>query len=228
MPTIDRAPDVPAPVTVITCAECCTNPFSARPDGRFHCPCGSVITPRDLDLESDERWGMTPSGLLAYTTAPVVALRRYRDARALMDDRGVWGPELEAAHAEYRTALAELDAARALGLAFPENTPVEIGRVYIAAVINPDGSYGGGNPSALGWDCSICAPRAIDPSRQERHPCRNPRGHAISTVNGWTRTAHRRATHTYRALSPLAPDLPTAHERAAAMVKPRPTATVPA
>lgn len=228
MPTITLAPELPDPVTVIICSDCGTNHFAVRPDGRFHCPCGHVITPRALDLESDERWCMTPAGLLAYVTAPVVALRRYRDARAVMDDRGVWGYELVAAHAEFRTALAELDAGRAMGLELPHDIPVEIGRVYIAAVINADGSYGGGNPSALGWDCRICAPRAIDPSRQESHPCRNPRGHAWSTVNGWTRTADRRATHTYEALSPLAPDLPTARERAAAMVKSRQAATVPA
>lgn len=228
MPTITPALAVPAPVTVITCAECCTNPFSAGPDGRFHCPCGSVITPRDLDLESDDRWGMTPAGLLAYVTAPVVALRRYRDARAVMDDRGAWGYELEAAHDEYRTALAELDAARALGLSFPENTPVEIGRVYFAAVINPDGTYGGGNPHALGWPCTVCAPRATDPSRQESHPCRNPRGHAWSTVNDWQRHADRRRTHKYDVLSPLAPDLPTARERAAEMLTRRTAAAVPA
>ncbi|MFI5859290.1 hypothetical protein [Streptomyces parvulus] len=227
MPAIDRAPELPELVTVIVCAECCTNHFAVGADGRFHCPCGSVITPRDLVLDPDERWCITPAGLLAYVTAPVVALDRYREARAVMEDPTLWGWE-KAAHAEYRRALAELDAARAMGLPLPENAPVEIGRVYIAAVINPDGTYGGGNAHSLGWDCTVCAPRATDPSRQESHPCRNPRGHAWSTVNGWTRHGDRRRTHTYEVLSPAAPDLPTARERAAEILTRRTAAAVPA
>ncbi|MGA5411508.1 hypothetical protein ACPCSC_30175 [Streptomyces lavendulocolor] len=227
MPTITLALEVPAPVGVVVCAKCTTNHYAVGADGRFHCPCGSAITPRNLVLDPDECWGVTPAGLLAYVTAPVVALRRYRDARAVMDDLGAWGYELEAAHAEYRTALAELDAARALGLPLPEDTPVEIGRVYIAAVINPDGTYGGGNFYALGWDCTVCAPRNVDPSRQASHPCRNPRGHAWSTVNGWRRGADRRCAQTSRVLAPLAPDLPTARERAAELVSRR-AAAVPA
>jgi hypothetical protein len=123
-------------------------------DGRFHCPCGITLTPSDLALGRDERWCITPAGQLAYITTPVVALRRYREARAVMDDKGVWGRDLEAAHAEYRRALAELDAARSMGLPLPEDTPAAIGRVYFAAVIDPDGSFGGGNAHALGWDCS--------------------------------------------------------------------------
>ncbi|MER6230923.1 hypothetical protein ABT169_17490 [Streptomyces sp. NPDC001616] len=227
MPTTDPAPGLPDPVTLIVCTACGTNHFTAGPNGRFHCSCGSTITPRDLELDPDERWCITPAGLLAYVTAPVVALRRYWTARAVMEDPRLWG-FARAAHVEFRRALAELDAARAMGLLLPHNTPVEIGRVYLAAVINPDGTYSGGNPTALGWDCAVCAPRALDPSRQEYHPCRNPRGHAWSTVNGWKKRADRRDTHTYDVLSPIAPDLPTARVRAAGMLTRRQAAAVPA
>ncbi|MFD3815202.1 hypothetical protein ACFWRZ_09050 [Streptomyces rubiginosohelvolus] len=227
MPTIDRAPALPAAVVVILCASCDTDHYTAGPDRRFYCPCGSVLTTGDVVLDPDESWCVTPTGLLAYVTAPDVALTRYREARAVMEDLSMWRSEM-AAHAEYRRALAELDTAIAMGLRLPEHAPVEIGRVYFAAVINPDGTYGGGNANALGWDCTICAPSAIDPSRQEAHPCRNPRGHATHTVNGWTRHADRRRTHTYQVVSPVAPDLPTARERAAAIVNRRRAAALPA
>ncbi|MFD9248325.1 hypothetical protein [Streptomyces bottropensis] len=214
MPTINAVPGLPAPVTVIVCAECCTNHFTVGEDGRFHCPCGSVITPRDLVLEPDDAWCITPAGLLAYVTAPVVALRRYWEARAVMDDKGVWGPELKAAHAEYRAALAELDAARGMGIPLPHDTPVEIGRVYLACSLNANGTIAGSNAYALGWDCEPCAPRATDPCNQELHPCRNPRAHAWSVVNDWNRLPGRRKPQPADVFSPFAPDLPTARAKA--------------
>ncbi|MFJ5142967.1 hypothetical protein [Streptomyces sp. NPDC088707] len=219
MLAFDRpAPVLPTVVTVLLCGQCGTDPFTARPDRRFHCPCGHVLTVRDIDLDGDEEWCVTSAGQLAYLPGPVAALERYRAALVVMNDRGAWGVELEAAHTEFLTALAELEAARLMGVRLPSNAPGAIGRVFLAVVVKEDGTYGGGNPHALGWPCTSCAPRNIDPSNQESYPCRNPRGHAWRTVEGWKLWADRRDVRTYRLLSPIAPDLATARERARAMV----------
>ncbi|MGW7090009.1 hypothetical protein ACWGH2_41870 [Streptomyces sp. NPDC054871] len=215
MPTITPAPVLPAAATVIICAECGTHPFTVGADGNFHCPCGSWIAPRDIDLDGENVWATTRAGLLAYLPAPSAAWERYVEARTVMTDKGRWGPILTEAHQAFREALGELEAARTLGVPLPAFGDVQIGRVYLACVLNADGTLSGSNAFALGWDCVACAPRSIDPYYQQRHPCRNPRGHAWNQVNDWQRNANGRDGKRYVVMSPLAPDLDTAQHIAA-------------
>ncbi|MFF0754462.1 hypothetical protein [Streptomyces sp. NPDC004267] len=212
------APSLPTVVTVLLCGRCGTDPFTARSDRRFHCPCGHVLAARDIDLDGDETWCVTPAGQLAYLPGADAALERYRAALTVMNDKGKWGSELEAAHTEFLAALAVLEAARLMGVRLPEDGTVEIGRVYIAAVVEKGYRYQGDNAHALGWPCETCAPRSIDPMNQKAYPCRNPRGHAWRTVEGWRLWGDRRDTCTYRVLSPIAPDLMTGRARARAKV----------
>lgn len=215
MPTPTPAPALPAAVTLIICSACKTGNFSVRSDGRFSCPCGEIVRPQEIDMDSQYRWGVTPAGLLANAPAPVDAYRDFLSARSVMSLPGSWGPTLEAAHEKYRDALAELDAARFLGLELPQGIDVQIGRVYLACVIKPDGTLAWAAPFALGWDCEQCAPWSTDPKYQKRYPCRDPRGHAWTQVNRWAGHGGPSNGHTYDVLSPRAADLPSALERAA-------------
>ncbi|MYS33458.1 hypothetical protein K388_07342 [Streptomyces sp. KhCrAH-43] len=215
MPTIPHAPTLPECVTVIICAECATHPFTAAADHTFRCPCGSWITARDIDLDGATVWAVTRTGHLAYLPDPADAWERYVEARTVMDDPGQWGPDLEAAHRAFREALAELEAAQLLAVQLPDGADVQIGRVYLACVLNADGTLSGSNASALGWPCEACSPRATDPYYQQRYPCRNPRDHAWTQVRDWERNVNTHRNDRYVVRSPLAPDLPTARRLAA-------------
>ncbi|MBV1940816.1 hypothetical protein KUF83_30235 [Streptomyces sp. BV286] len=223
MPTRTLAPALPAAVTVLQCSECGHGTFTAGRDGKFHCSCGTHVLPSEVEmnLDSDDVWCVTPGQSLAVVTAPTVAWRRYREARTDMDDPGVWGPPLEAAHVEFRTALAELEAAQLMGLQMPHGIDVQIGRVYLTCVVRADGSLAGSEAFALGWDCKVCAPHATHGRKQERYPCRQPRAHAWGTANGWAAFRTSRDGRTDHVVSPLAADLPTARERAAAVLNAR-------
>jgi hypothetical protein len=217
MPTRTAAPALPEAVTVIICVTCGTHPFTAGPDGNFHCPCGSSIAPGDVDLDGQTVWAITPAGLLARLSSPAAAWERYVEARTVMEDPGQWGPSLNAAHREFGEALAELESASALGLPLPTFADVQIGRVYLACVLNADGTLSGSNGFALGWDCEACSPRSTDPHFQKRYPCRNPRGHAWGQVADWEQNVNGRDRERFVVLSPLAPDLVTARRKAAEM-----------
>ncbi|WP_404949085.1 hypothetical protein HFP70_35470 [Streptomyces sp. ARC14] len=214
MPSMTAAPALPECVTLMICAACGTHPFTAAPDHTFRCPCGSWITSRDIDLDGDETWAVTRAGELAFLPGPAAAWERYTGARTVMENPGVWGPELEDAHRAFLEALAELEAAQLLGVKLPPDADVQIGRVYLACVLNPDGTLSGSNGEALGWPCEPCAPYSYDPARQERHPCRNPRAHVWSQVRDWERNRNPTGRE-FVVRSPIAPDLPTARRMAA-------------
>ncbi|MGX1886786.1 hypothetical protein [Streptomyces sp. NPDC055287] len=215
MPTSPLAPTLPACVTVVICAECGTHPFTAAPDNTFHCPCGSCITARDIDLDGETVWCVTPAGHVAFLPDPAAVWERYVQARTVMEDPGQWGPALDDAHRAFLQALAELNAARTLGVPLPAFGDVQIGRVYLACVLNADGTLSDSNAYGLGWECEACAPRATDPHFQKRYPCRNPRGHAWRQVTDWEQNVNGRDHEQYVVLSPLAPDLVTARGKAA-------------
>ncbi|MEU1221302.1 hypothetical protein [Streptomyces microflavus] len=212
MPSMTVAPALPECVTLMICAACGTHPFTAAPDRTFRCPCGSWITPRDIDLDGDETWAVTRAGELAFLPNPGGAWRRYSEARIVMG-APLWPLELEEANRAFLEALAELEAAQLLGVKLPKDADVQIGRVYLACVLNPDGTLSGSNAEALGWPCEPCAPYSYDPARQERHPCRNPRGHVWSQIRDWE--GGKPTLREYVVRSPIAPDLPTARRMAA-------------
>ncbi|MEU3502620.1 hypothetical protein ABZ726_18280 [Streptomyces hundungensis] len=216
MPTLTPAPDLPACVTVLTCGQ---HPLTAASDRNFYCPCGSWVSvegARDIDASDKSVWAVTRAGHLVTLPDPADAWKRYVEARTIMENPLIWGPELEDAHRAFLGALSELEAARHLGLKLMETADVQIGRIYLACVLNPDGTLNGSNASALGWPCEPCSPRATDPYYQKRYPCRNPRAHAWGQVRDWERNRlPGEAPRNYVVRSPLAPDLPTARRLAA-------------
>ncbi|MFJ4342641.1 hypothetical protein [Streptomyces sp. NPDC088915] len=214
--------DVPArpAATPIFCGQCGTHPFSIGPDGDAYCPCGHAITTADLVLDPDETWCVQLDQTLGYLTDPETALTRYRAALATLNDHGVYGEERHRANEEFTTALADLTAALFIGVKLPKGTPSDVGRVFLACTLNPDGTLLGANAYWLGRPCVPCAPYSTDPYFQQAHPCRNPRVHAWGTFADWQHKAawERRTGRTptgYAVVSPVAPDVDAARERTA-------------
>lgn len=212
MPALNAAPALPECVTVIICGTCGANPFTAAPDRTFVCPCGHSLSADEIDLGGEMAWAVTSAGLVALLPDPAAAWERFVEARTVMENPGMF-LGLEDAHRAFLAALGELEAARILGLRLPDVADAQIGRVFLACSLNPDGTYSGSTAWALGWPCEACSPRATDPYNQKRYPCRNPRGHAWGQVRDWERYGHRECGHIVR--SPLAPDLDTARRKAA-------------
>ncbi|MFF4188157.1 hypothetical protein ACFYZ9_33680 [Streptomyces sp. NPDC001691] len=216
MPSITPARPLPECVTRASCPECGTGLLTVRSDRKFHCACGSSVPGRDLGLNSGRVWAVTRAGHPLSLPDPAAAWQRYVAARTVMENPSKWGPELDAAHRVFLGALAELEAARLLGVQLPAGSDVQIGRVYLACVLNPDGTLSGSNASALGWPCEPCSPSATDPYFQKRYPCRNPRAHVWGQVRDWEKNLRPGEPSRYVVRAPLAPDLRTARRLAAA------------
>ncbi|MFE1270581.1 hypothetical protein [Streptomyces sp. NPDC058758] len=205
--------------TSLICDRCCVHSPSILADGRAHCPCGHTVPTSELQLDPDETWCVRLDQTIGYLTAPETALTRYRAALDKLNDHGVWGEEREQANEDFTAALTDLTTARLLGVKLPDGAPADIGRIFLACVLTPDGTYDSSNAYWLGRPCVTCAPYSVDPVFQEAHPCRNPRTHAWGNYADWQHNAawERRTGRTptqYAVYSPVAPDIDAARERA--------------
>ncbi|WP_167163088.1 hypothetical protein [Streptomyces sp. MBT27] len=145
-------------------------------------------------LVLNTRFGTTEYGERQELSVVAVS---HEDARATWFHAWSMGLDVEYARRESATAESPQPSTR---------------RWWLAVSLDDKRRFSGANGFRDGSDCTICAPRPLDPARREYEPCRNAHAHAWNQIGDLDRIAPGRRHYV---LGPIAETWEQAREIAA-------------